>query len=85
MWIDFGTALGQRITMGNLHCQFDFDGTLCGLFWTNIKIANGWLSVYVPEFDKKRPRIGIYEAEVVVENHWRMRGFEEGKTFLIIA
>lgn len=53
--------------LGSVDCQWDFDGTLSGQIWTNMRIANDQLSVEVSECDKKRAEPGNCKARVNLE------------------
>lgn len=80
-WIVLGTGLWHCILLGNAVCQWDFSGTLCGQFWTNMKITNGRLSVDVSECRNESP--GRWELRAVGGGggRWK-RGCLGGTRFL---
>lgn len=73
----FGTGIGNRNTLGIVDCQWGFDGTVFGQFWTIIKIGNECLSVRASEFDKERPE--VLEMQERVELGKRECKGSEGK------
>lgn len=47
----FGTGMGHNIMLSNVDCQWNYDSTVRGQFWTIMNIANERLSVELSECD----------------------------------